>query len=243
MKTQIIVLSLIFIYANCEDFILNKSNPIKGNGKITEKSIRLSDIKNVENTGIFNVFIKQGEKENARVEADENILSFLSYSIENNTISIFSNENFIFNPTKANIYITVKDIRSIENTGIGSINIDKFDSISNLKIENSGIGNVQLNGVKTSELFVENSGTGTIKLNGVSTKLKIENSGVGSINSFNMQSDYADIENSGVGTVEVAVSKEILISNDGVGSVLYKGSAIVKKNNESGLGSVKKISN
>ena len=243
MKTQIIVLSLIFIYANCEDFILNRSRSVKGNGKIVEKSISLSDIRNIENTGIFNIHINQGDKEEAKVKIDENMLSYLSYSIEKNTISICSNGEFNFIPSKADVYITLKVLESVENTGVGNVDIDNFNSETNLEIENSGVGNVRINAIKAANLIVENSGTGTVDLTGTTTKLKLENSGVGSVNSFDLQTDFAEIDNSGVGSVNVFAAKEINISNDGMGSVIYKGNAVVKNLEESGFGTVKKIVN
>ena len=238
-KIFILILSATFLISCGEIF----SPTIKGNGKIVEKTINLANVNEILNSGIFNVIIKQGDMENARIETDENIMEYVSTKIENNKCSFITKDHINYNPTKANIYINLKKIQLVTNSGTGNINIIGFSCQDPLKLINTGTGNCNLNATITHELSIENNGVGTMNLNGRSNSLFIDNSGVGNIDAYSFMVDTADIQNNGVGSVNICVSKLISVSNNGVGNISYKGNPIVKEINKNGIGTIKKVDN
>jgi hypothetical protein len=239
MKTSTFVfLFTIVLFTSCNNIF----NPtIKGNGKIVTKTIQIVDVTQIENTGTFNIFIKQGEPEVARIETDENILEFVSANITAHRCSFQTKENLNLNATKSNIYITLKSLSHIKNEGVGNVILTGIKINNLLEIENSGIGDCNLNGTIAQELKIENNGVGNLILNGKANKLYINNSGVGSIDAFSFLADTVELDNNGVGSVDVFASKLISISSNGTGSVRYKGTAVKGKLNKNGVGSVEKM--
>jgi len=116
MKVKILTIVSIVILSSCNNYKISSMNKIEGNGKIIEKKITISDITSIENSGIFDIYIKQGEQEELKIETDEDILPFLIYKINGSSLSFSMKKGAnYYKPTKTNIYLTVKDIKIIDN--------------------------------------------------------------------------------------------------------------------------------
>ena len=194
----------------CSNYTISNINLIKGNGKIIEKTISISDITSIENTGIFNIYVKQGEKEELKIETDENIISFVTYTIKGNTIYFGSKEGIQgYKPSKSNIYVVLKDIVEVYNLGVGDISIENFTSKNKINIHNSGVGGIILNNFNAIEITLKNSGAGFDKFQGKTNLINIHSSGVGSIDTYNLQADTVFVHSSGVGSINVYAEKEL----------------------------------
>ena len=240
MQTKIIILSLSLLFMGCNNYTISNMNSIKGNGNIIEKTISISDITSIENTGIFNIYVKQGEKEELKIETDENIMEYFKYNIDGKSILV-SFESGSFSPTKANVYITLKNINTVKNSGSGNINIDNYNFSSLFTSENRGSGSFIMTNISSSdELLIKNSGSGNIYIKGKTKILNLFNSGSGNTNTFELIAEIVNTKNSGSGNVKVYCEKELTIKNSGSGCLKYKGNAIIKDVSSSGSGNVSK---
>jgi len=208
MKLEILAFLSVILFSNCNNYKISNMNTIKGNGNIIEKTISISGITNIENTGIFNVYIKQGDKEEVKIETDGNIIEYFKYKVEIKSILI-SNENINLFPTKANVYITTKTLNSVKNSGSGNINVENYVFSSLFTSDSRGSGNFTMTNTSSSkELLIKNEGSGNINVDN------------------NIFSSLFTFENSGSGNytmTDISSSDELLIKNDGSGNVNIKG--------------------
>lgn len=214
---------------------------IKGDGNVITEQRSISSFNKLEANGIFNLYISQGDTESIKIEADKNLLAFIKTKNERDKLSIkMETDGKNINATKLNVYLTVKNIEKFEFNMVGDIETTSAIHVNNLAISGSGVGNSNL------ELYCEKvdgefSTVGNVTLKGRIQNLNMTSEGVGDINAFDLNTDTLVLSSDGVGDVEVAAEKEISITSSGVGSVKYKGNAVVKEMNASGIGKVKKV--
>lgn len=241
MKLKIVLLlASVILFSNCNNYKIVNMNTIKGSGKITEKTFPINDISMLESPSIYNIYIKQGETEELKLETDDNMIDFFKYDIEGKSLTL-THKSGNFSPTKANIYITLKNIQNIINSGSGNIYIEKFSLSSVLTCKNAGSGNVSTTNLLSSdELIIKNAGSGNINLNGKAKSLDLLNTGSGNINAFELISDFVKLKNTGTGNFKIYCNKELSIVNTGTGNIKYKGDAIIKEITSSGIGNISK---
>ncbi len=214
---------------------------IKGNGKIIEKVIESGSIEEIANSGIFNIEVTYGEKQEIKVVTDENILPYLESKNSGKKIAFSNNEKITLQPTKAVVYITLSVLSRLDNAGTGDFTFSNFNNLNNVEINNSGTGDVKSESVNINELSVSNSGTGDIELKGKTKNMNVENTGTGDINSLEMSALVAKINSSGTGDVKVWVENELDVNLTGTGDFSYKGEPKSSQIQASGTGDVKKL--
>ena len=167
-------------------------------------------------------------------------MEYFKYNIDGKSILV-SFESGSFSPTKANVYITLKNINTVKNSGSGNINIDNYNFSSLFTSENRGSGSFIMTNISSSdELLIKNSGSGNIYIKGKTKILNLFNSGSGNTNTFELIAEIVNTKNSGSGNVKVYCEKELTIKNSGSGCLKYKGNAIIKDISSSGSGNVSK---
>ncbi len=75
-------------------------------------------------------------------------------------------------------------------------------------------------------------------LAGSTQKVELTNDGVGDLDASQLKAHMVKAENTGVGALRVFGRDTIVLTNDGVGSAYYNGSAINTQLNNSGVGSI-----
>ena len=236
-RTVFLLIPLLVIFMQCNKKLLSNKNVINGNGKLIEKIINAPNITKIECNAMFNLIIKQGETQEIKIETDENISQYFTYKTVGEKI-IFNAVN-INNPTKANIYITIKEIRYIESNTL-NININNFIENCDVDIINSGFGCLTTENFICRSINLENKGLANAIINGKANNFRIINSSMGIIDAENFEADSAEVNNEGVGSIYLFATKELTINNNGTGCINYKGTPIIKKIINSGLGKVKK---
>ena len=243
MKTQKLFLFSLLIIAGmiCSCGLIACAQQVSGNGNVVTKDISVSPFTQLELKGVFNVFISQGEKENVKVEADENLQDVVEILQNDKNLTIKCKEKFsIRKSTKMNIYITVKNLDHLHINGVGSVSSTTPLNQDNLALDISGVGNTELQ-LNCKKLNVNISAVGNIKLKGNADAADISASGTGNLKAFDLMVKKLNISVSGVGNAEVHADEEINISSSGIGNLTYSGNATVKSKVASGIGNVKKL--
>lgn len=164
--------------------------------------------------------------------------------IKGNQLSIdFSNESFgmfdMIDHAEIEIKVYSKSLQEIHQEGVGSITSKGQLQAGHLTVENDGTGNMSLD-VSINTLKIVNSGVGSIELKGQASRAEVLNDGTGSVKLKYLLLGSASVTNSGVGSVELQASDTLDLVNDGVGSILYSGTAYVKRSTNEGVGSIEK---
>lgn len=200
------------------NFPPNSSNCTEGFGPVVTQSRTMIDpFQRIETVIYADVFLSQGTFEDIVFEGQQNILDEIRSTVVNGKL-VLDLEGCINTSTPIKVYITLPEIESIIQKGVGDI-----------VFENDFVG---------TDLLVDLEGVGDMTLRGAVEVLDIElDPGVGNIHAFDMVSDLCEVRLEGVGDVEVFVNDELEVTIGGVGNVYYKGDPNITMN-ISGSGSV-----
>ena len=125
----------------------------------------------------------------------------------------------------------------VEQSGSGSIEVNGLVNRP-INAKNSGSGNISIEGDQMEAVALDNNGSGNIILDGTSKDVVIYNRGSGKVRSLNSPTENASVNNSGSGNCYINVSNNLNVKISGSGNVIYKGNP---KINEANTGSGKLI--
>lgn len=208
---------------------------IEGSGNIITREITVKPFDELSIGGVFSVLVSQGNKEQLRIEADDNLQDLFEVKNEGSKLVISMKKDVSFqnkdSKNKMKVYITFRNLKTMELKTVGNISSEGNLSFDNLKIENMSVGSVNMN-LTAKTLDIENKSVGNFTLTGKANKAIIKHNGVGSFKASNLVVQTMDIEASGVGSAEVNAEKELKVKDSFLGKVSNKGSATVKRMNK-----------
>jgi len=211
---------------------------IQGSGNVTSESRNVSDFNEVELQGIGNLTIQQTDSESLTIEAEDNIIPYLTTEVQNNRLTLSVENGVNLRTTKPiNYKLTVKDLSDLKLSGSGTIDVENIKT-NNLKIDTSGSGDVSAN-IDTNNLEVVLSGSGDAKMEGKTDSQAVNISGSGSYQAEKLQSKEAKVDINGSGSATLDVSDALDARISGSGSVEYTGDPTVSKQ-ISGSGELRK---
>jgi hypothetical protein len=235
-RITIVLLAAIVLLGSCMH-----GHRVKGNGHVITENKQFGDITGVDLGSDFNVYLTEGSPSNVRIEAEENIMTYIDMHVENGVLNIDTrNDVWLNNHKDVNIYITTPHYNKIAVSGSGNITGQtKITNDSKLDLGCSGSGNMKLE-VDAPEITTGVSGSGEMELTGETKKFSADVSGSGDIKAFDLKAEEASLQVSGSGSVNVFSSVKLSANISGSGDVRYKGNAQVNSNT-SGSGEVKKV--
>ncbi|OQP62081.1 hypothetical protein A3860_29460 [Niastella vici] len=235
-KIAFVLLAAVVLLNACID-----GHRVKGDGSMTSKTFQPGNFNGVELSAGFDVFLTQGSAADVRIEAEQNILSYIDVRVENGVLDIDSKEHVWLDPSRTvKVYITSPTYKSIENSGSGHVTGQtKITHDGTLNISSSGSGEMSLD-VDAPEIEANVSGSGTVSLSGDTKKINADVSGSGGISALNLKSEESELGISGSGNIDVYSSIKLDANISGSGKIRYKGTAQVNKN-ISGSGEVTKV--
>jgi hypothetical protein len=207
----------------------NDKPRIEGSGNIVTKEIAVKSFDELNVQGVFSVLLTQGNKEEVRIEADDNLQELFEVKNEGSKLNITTKKDMNYSSKKKlKVYITFRKLKSMELKTVGDISSDANLNFDDLRISNKSVGSIDLK-MTAQNLNVENKSVGNVKLNGKAENAIIKNKGVGSVQAASFIVQKMDIENDGVGSAEVNAAKELKVKDSFLGKVTNKGAAPVKR--------------
>lgn len=196
---------------------------INGSGTIVTEDRSVSGFDKVDLQSIGNLTIVEGDKESLTIEADDNLMEYITAEVFNNTLEIGMEPNINIDPSHDIEYtLTVKSLSSIVLSGFGNINAAELNA-EDMEIKLSGSGNMTLGSLKTENALLRVSGFGNINVDDmVVDQPTLEISGSGDIEVNQLQAVTMNLKISGFGNADItgtAKDQEIQI----VGSGNYHG--------------------
>jgi hypothetical protein len=230
MKARFIGIIIIFslLFSGCS------INMVTGSGRIITETRKVTGFVGLTLAGIGEITLIQGTTESLKIEAEDNIMPHIVAEV-NNTNGMLTirmdklNFQNVVRPTRTIRYtLTVKNLSSIVQSGLGTIQADTFkaDTLSAIM---SGAGRIQIDNLQTSNLTVTISGAGDIQLGGKTTQENITLSGLGTFRAGDLQSQSAKVNVSGAGGAQVWAISTLDVRLGGAGSVSYYGSPKITK--------------
>lgn len=220
-------------------FVLVSCNTgIQGNGVITMETREVTEFNQLDLSGGYNIFIRQGATTSLDVETDENIQELISCKVVDNKLHV-TTETMGINPTELNLFITVRELDLIEASGAIDLITRNQLSGSNLKLDVSGAADLSMN-LDVMVLMMELSGGSDVNLKGKANEVNMDLSGATDIDAREMLMNRCSISISGAGSASLQVVEQLDASISGAGSISYLGDPQVNQE-VSGAGSIKRI--
>ena len=201
----------------------------------------ISPFTELEIEGVFNIILKQDNKESVQIESVESFQELVVVEQKGSLLKIGLRKNSdIKSDNKCNVYVTLKDITNLKITSVGNVKCENTLKLNRLMLDFSGVGKIDLD-LECNQFDASLSSVGALSLTGSSQSANISHAGVGSLNAFGFNVGYLSVQHSGVGSIEVYAEKEISAVANGIGSIRYKGNAVPVKLEMNGIGTIKKV--
>ena len=243
MKTRIILLCSFCILLATTGCTI-PLNSVAGSGRMTTETRPVSNFDSVAFAGFGELDIIQGDSESLTIQAEDNIMPYITTQVTNGTLTIGYNSRYgsdWIRPTQPiKFSLALKNLNALELSGAGNIQAASLTS-DQLSIRVSGAGNANIEKLDTKRLSTTLSGAGNLNIAGQTSNQDHRLTGLGSLQAGNLKSQSAKVTISGAGSAKMAVAESLDATLSGVGSVEYYGSPKVTQR-ISGLGSVRSVS-
>lgn len=206
----------------------------------------LSGFKAVNVAGSFDVYITQGATESVKIEAPASVKEDIVTEVQNGVLKIHNkdrsgvNWHLFSNHSKATIYVTVKDINSIELAGSGNIFFKEGVNANTLQLRVSGSGSI-LGKVTAKSLESAITGSGDIKVTGHVDNSKVSVTGSGNFSGRNLATNNTTARVVGSGDADVNVIGSMDANVTGSGDIRYTGSPKSITKSKAGSGDISRL--
>ncbi|WP_374435267.1 head GIN domain-containing protein [Inhella sp.] len=154
---------------------------IKGSGRVVEPQRALAPFSRVQVKGPVDVVLVQGEREEARVRADDNLEALVTTQVEGDTLTVALKPGASFS-TRTDLRVTVsfKQLQALQLSSSGDAKLDRFKG-EKLALELNGSGDLRIGQLEVRELSAQLSGSGDLQLAGSAERQDWSLSGSGDL--------------------------------------------------------------
>jgi len=196
-----------------------------GFGELENETIELEQFSKISLQISGDVYLTQSDTQSVVILAQRNILDRIKTNVLNDELSIEFNECISFHDG-IQIFISMKDIESLEIAGSGSITSENPISVKNLELTIDGSGEIDLDNILVEENLESHIfGSGDISLKGTETAKQhdIEIVASGNVNAYSLPTENVNITIDGSGNAYVNALSTLDVEIYGSGSVYYRG--------------------
>lgn len=214
---------------------------VRGSGKVVEEEREVAGLTGVILNGVGHLTIERGDTERLRIEAEDNLLPYITSEVRGGVLEIGPRTNVNLWPRRpVNYYLTVVSLESVTVSGSGQVEARALEA-ERFDLTVSGSGDAKIDSVDTQELTVQISGSGKVDVaGGKADKQNLGISGSGKYTARELESVDAQVRISGSGAATIRVSDTLDVNVSGSGDVQYIGRPRINQT-VSGSGKVRAI--
>ncbi len=195
----------------------------------TKQDRQVSDFTSIDISGAFKVFIRTGDKCALTVVAKDKIINDVVHEVDNGELEVELEQDWWNNNnTSVELYITIKELSSIDISGACILKSKNTLKGNNIIIDASGASKIYMD-VSCNVLDLDLSGASKLTLGGSAKKFNIDASGASAIYAADLQSEIVNLEASGATKAEVHATKYLDIDASGASKVRYKGNPTISE--------------
>jgi hypothetical protein len=183
------------------------------------------------------IIISQSDLPSVKVDAPEDMLPLIKTEV-NDAILTISTEGNIKDDQNITVFITVKSLNSLENSGVAEIKSENKLICENITLISQGVGDINLM-LDAKEIKTKITGTGNVTLMGTTQLLDAMISGTGNLKASELEAAKVKANVSGTGNAKVYATQSLNADVSGAGSIIYKGNPVDRTVDISGVGSVR----
>lgn len=218
--------------------IISCRNGVRGSGNIIKVTKQLSDINSLSVSGAIKVDVKIGAIPSLVIEADDNIMSYVTTNVSDKNLSIkIKGINSIRNAT-INVYLVVPTITKVTTSASAEVRSDEIIKNTEKLSFNASSGSLINVNVDAPSVFADASSGADIILTGRTKNLTVESSSGSKVNLLALQAENASASASSGATISIFASVGLKANASSGGNIRYKGGAPSVVKNVSSGGSV-----
>ncbi len=219
-----------------------KTNPVV---KVNSSDIvdrHLSGFNAINLAGPFDIYLTQGNTESVKVEAPSDMMSHILTEVNNGVLKVYSkHETFnwgnLFRHKKIVIYVTAKDLNSINISGSGDIHFREGITANFLKLNISGSGDMT-GKIEVKQLESSITGSGDMSLSGRANSAIVKIVGSGDYTARDLTTASTAVRVSGSGDAYIYASEKVDAAVNGSGDIHYSGNPKNVSKSKSGSGDI-----
>ncbi|MGC9397323.1 MAG: head GIN domain-containing protein [Anaerolineae bacterium] len=213
---------------------------VEGSGNVIEETRDVRDFSRVRLAGFGHLYIEHGETESLRIEAEDNLMQYITTEVKDGELDIRWQKNILAtNREPIHFYLTVKALDTITLDGAGDIEAPNMQA-ETFSVNANGAGNFELLHLTADSLVVTISGAGNVTVTGEATAQTVKINGLGQHQARDLWSTTAEVEINAAGSATVRVSDALDAKINGAGSVYYYGNPTVSQR-VTGVGRISRI--
>jgi hypothetical protein len=194
---------------------------VRGNHNVTKEERTLGTFKGVKASAGVDVYLSQGDKEGVTVEADENLHEYIITEVRGSVLHVYTKVN-IRDAEKERVYVTMKDIQSVETSSAGDIIGETPVKTDKLELSASSAGDIKLE-IYADEVKLDISSSGDMTLKGETNTLDADLSSAGDLKAYDLKAKDADISVSSAGDADIYVTDKLTARASSAGDIHYAG--------------------
>jgi len=199
---------------------------LRGNGVMIEETRDLNTFSGLISEGDFDISIVVDSVYEVVIEADENLVSYISTYIRSGDLIINTSSRKCLrtadgNPIHIEVHVPYVDYISL--TGSGVIYCQDLLYVDYIRMELIGSGVIDLREVDAISLDAILTGSGEIELWGICEEGDLNIPGSGVIKAFHLEQDICDANISGSGDMYVFAYDILDATISGSGNIFYRG--------------------
>jgi hypothetical protein len=216
---------------------------VVGSGKLQSEVRAVGGFEAVTLRGSMNVVLRQGQRVQVEVRADDNLLPLIETRVVTSsglpTLQIGGKPGASYS-TRNQIAVTVDlvSLKALILSGSGDMSCDALKAQA-LNVALSGSGNLKLAQLDAEALVIKVSGSGDAQLSGRAARVDAAVSGSGNLTAGALQADDVDVRLHGSGDAGVNARRTLKVAIAGSGDVTHSGGAAVTRS-ITGSGSLNK---
>jgi hypothetical protein len=194
---------------------------IKGSGKQATETRTLANFSKISLEGDMDVYVTYGTTESARIEADDNLLKYITTKIEGNELVISSSEP-IHSESPIKVYVTADDLAALSIAGSGKMVTQTPFTSKDFGASIAGSGDIDAN-IIAEKLSASVAGSGNVILKGSANLASVTVAGSGDVKGYNLVTKTASVDIAGSGNCELNTTEQLTGNIMGSGSIYYHG--------------------
>lgn len=217
-----------------------QAQKVKGNGKVTTETRKVSDYHRIHASGSFTVHLVEGTEGHIQIKGESNILPLVVVEVKGNTLHLSTKHNRSIQYKKPLVItVPVQEIGAVVLQGSGEIITKTKLATDILEVQLSGSGDMEID-VEASRVLASVKGSGDVDLNGIATILSASVTGSGDLSAFGLDSENTEVTVTGSGDAEVLARSIFVGTVTGSGDILYGGNPEKETIRLQGSGSIQK---
>jgi len=237
MRTTSFILGLIFTVMGSFSQAASPADETAGIQDY-EKTIQVKNFHGVDITIACELYLRQGDEESLRIEADKDIFHKLQVEVRDSILYLESDKERNYKDWDVEVYLTVKELKSIDVGGAVKLSTNGTITGKKLELDISGAADLDMR-IDVDKLLADFGGAVNAELEGRARYVVMDMSGASNVDADNLIADAFYLEFSGFGKADVYAEKVLKVDMSGMGVVKYGGNPAKVKTNSSGLGIIK----